>query len=351
MARYAVTGLGEQCVKIGFGIASLRCFSDPARIMLGAATGITFGEVFSLICGVTGVLADRIRDKKAPSVPFSQRMISVALPDAAGSVLRSVLSTVQNLLIPAGMMRSGATAQRSLSAYGAVHGMALPVVLYPSGILGALSGLLIPEFAGTENRREISYMTTRVLRFSLLFSLLCACAAGAFSGELSLAVFGSEEAAPWIRLLAPLIPVMYLDMSSDGILKGLGLQKKIMAINVLDSAVSVALIYFLVPKMGIYGYVFMVGVTEVMNFALSYRLLKKNVPPGTPGLGGYLRTVPVAAAAAASARVITANLYLSSAGITVAMKIAVCVALCVLFWTAAGSLTKEDARWIKGLIK
>ena len=88
-----------------------------------------------------------------------------------------------------------------------------------------------------------------------------------------------------------------------------------------------------------------------MNFALSYRLMKKNVPPGTPGLGAYLKTVPVAVAAAAASRILTANLYLSSSGITVSLKIAICVALCVLFWTAAGHLTKDDARWIKGLIK
>jgi stage V sporulation protein B len=68
---------------------------------------------------------------------------------------------------------------------------------------------------------------------------------------------------------------MYLDSVTDGMLRGLGQQMYCMAYNILDSAVSVALVYLLLPRFALMGYVFMIAFTEIFNFALSVNRLRR----------------------------------------------------------------------------
>ena len=68
---------------------------------------------------------------------------------------------------------------------------------------------------------------------------------------------------------------MYLDIVIDAILKGLDAQVDVMIVNILDCAISIAFIYFLVPILGFSGYIISIFISEVIDFTLSgYRLLK-----------------------------------------------------------------------------
>ena len=62
----------------------------------------------------------------------------------------------------------------------------------------------------------------------------------------------------------------------DAILKGIGEQIYSMRVNIIDSFLSVILIIILLPKFGIYGYVLVIFITELLNTSLSIiRLLSK----------------------------------------------------------------------------
>ena len=62
---------------------------------------------------------------------------------------------------------------------------------------------------------------------------------------------------------------MYLDTSVDSILKGLGYQLYSMIINIADATMSVILVWILLPKFGIMGYIATVYFTEILNAVLS----------------------------------------------------------------------------------
>ena len=89
-------------------------------------------------------------------------------------------------------------------------------------------------------------------------------------------LFASEDAGRFIFYLAPVVPVMFLDHITDAALKGIGEQVAVMWINIADSALTVLLILVLLPRFGIVGYILMIALTEVFNFALSLaRLAQK----------------------------------------------------------------------------
>ena len=188
--------------------------------------------------------------------------------------------TVPHLLIPRGLKSSGLTADRALAGYGIVHGMALPVVLFPSCLLYALADLLVPELTTAQVSGRCGDIR-RLVRTLLYRCLLFACGTAvlllAFSGPLGRLIYHSDDAGRYIRLLAPLVPVMYLDTVTDGCLRGLGQQMRCMAINVLDATLGVVLVWVLLPRFGLAGYIFILYFNECVNFTLSFTLLLRTV--------------------------------------------------------------------------
>jgi stage V sporulation protein B len=80
-------------------------------------------------------------------------------------------------------------------------------------------------------------------------------------------------------MLAPLIPVMYLDTAIDSLLKGMGEQLYCMKVNIADASLSVIFVYFLVPIFGVTGYAATIIIAEVINTALSITRLIRIIRP------------------------------------------------------------------------
>jgi len=56
----------------------------------------------------------------------------------------------------------------------------------------------------------------------------------------------------------------------DSMLKGLGQQVYTMKVNIIDAFVSVLAVWFLVPKLGLNGYIVVIFVSELINFSFSF---------------------------------------------------------------------------------
>ena len=199
-------------------------------------------------------------------------IISIALPVAVSTYVRSALLTIEHLAIPWGLKRSGASATEALSSYGVLHGMVLPILLFPSAVLGSFASLLIPELSSAQEQcdtKRVNSIVSRVFFFSLLFSIGVSGIFVCYAQELGQFIYKSGEASEYIKLLAPLIPLMYLDTAVDSMLKGLGEQLYTMRVNIADALISVILVLTLLPGMGIGGYVVVIFLMELFNTSLS----------------------------------------------------------------------------------
>jgi O-antigen/teichoic acid export membrane protein len=278
----AVIQISDQFVMMVVTILCLKVFFPSERkfAFLSLALGTLASE---LITCILLFISYQIHQKKEActsqtSPKMVKRMLSISLPIAFSAYARSGLSTIQNLLIPRGLQKSGLSHQSALSAYGTVHGMALPVLLYPAALLSVLAELMIPELTECQVQHqngEIDYMVNRVLKLSLLFALNVMAILFCLSGPLGLSIYQNSDVSFYIKILAPLVIVMYMDTIVDGMLKGLGEQLNSMKYNIIDSFTSVLMVWFLLPIFGIKGYLITVMVSEVLNFSLSLgRLIK-----------------------------------------------------------------------------
>ena len=96
-----------------------------------------------------------------------------------------------------------------------------------------------------------------------------------FSDQLGNLIYHNSIVGFYIKVLAPLIPLIYLDSIVDGILKGLNQQMYNLLYNIIDALIRVILIYFLLPIHGIKGIIFVLFFSAILNFTLSISRLVK----------------------------------------------------------------------------
>lgn len=272
---YSCIQLIEQGIKTLAAMLLIRGAHTPQSACTAVITATVASEALSFLLSFA-LKKSVVKKGAADKTVRLKSFFRIALPDAAGTCMRSILLTVEHLLIPKGFERSGEGSSAALAAYGNIHGMALPLLLYPSAVLSSLSALLIPELA---RRREaydksgISLCVERNLKRTLIFACACAGVFGLGAPAVSNAVYHSDEAVLYIRILSPLVPIMYTDMVTDGMLKGLDQQVHSMNYNMIDSALCVILVAALLPKYSVKGYIFILYFSEILNFYLSLRRL------------------------------------------------------------------------------
>ncbi len=276
----AAFGIVSQFVKIGATLLLLSFFVDlgTEQACLALVAGGAVAEFFSL--GISFLLYLIDRRKLTPGqkgtvvghTGMTKKLLGITMPVTISACIRSALSMFQHILIPKGIQKSGRSWSSALSSYGALHGMALPLLLFPSALIISFSGLLIPEISeccAQNDTARLKRTAYRTLSLSLFFSVGVSGIMLFFSHELGIAFYNNEETALYIRVLAPLIPVMYIDSAVDAILKGSGHQVYSMNINIIDTLTACIFALTLIPKMGIWGYVISIYATEIMNTTLS----------------------------------------------------------------------------------
>lgn len=275
--QYSTVQMIEQSAKIAIVVYLLNKLYIYGKIYscVAVVTGMTAAEIISF--SLSSILCKKTLPPKTKKDFINPlRIFRVALPDAAGTCVRSILITIEHLLIPKGFEKSGVGSVEALATYGNIHGLIMPILLYPSAIISSFSSLLIPELAKLNelnNYEGISRSVERNLRRTLIFSSLCAVVFWIFAAPLSELFCKNKEAAMYIKILSPLVPVMYTDMVTDGMLKGLDQQLYSMRYNIIDSAVCVILVWLVLPKYSIKGYIFILYASEIINFFLSINRL------------------------------------------------------------------------------
>lgn len=249
------------------------------------AFGVLISEVTSLLFnGVMYIIDTKKHTTNIGKVSagLSNKLLGISLPLALSTYVRSGLVTVEHLLIPYGLRKNGASYTSSMSTYGVIQGMVFPLIMFPSCLVYSFGGLIVPELSALNKQgkqNQINHAVSKVLHYAVIYSVGVAGIMTCYAYELSYVFYKSAEAYPFIRILSPLIAIMYLDGAVDGVLKGLNEQIHSMKINIIDAAVSIILVWVLVPKFGLNGYIATVFVCEIVNCALSLTRLTKVSSP------------------------------------------------------------------------
>ncbi len=197
-------------------------------------------------------------------------ILRICTPVALGSYLRTALVATENLMIPMQFAKYGTV--NPIGEYGIIKGMAMAVIMFPTVFIQAFSSMLVPEMSemhASKRKNGIRYVFSRAIGGIMMFSTFVALMLFCHHDIISRSLFKEPHVTKYLGLLSLLAIPMYLDTVADSILKGLDLQNACLRYNIIDSALRVAAIFVLMPKLGPLFYIAMIYLSEIFNLSLS----------------------------------------------------------------------------------
>lgn len=283
--KSAAASISEQFVRMGACVLLFSLFlSDGVEgAVVSIVLGSTVAECFSclmsaMLCAFDVILHNKGKNQGKFIVSEGKKVCLISLPIALSTYLRSALTTVEHILIPRCLRKNGLEQGAALSAYGMLGSMVIPLVLYPASLTASFASLLVPELSGAKAKGEwghIKRAAAKAIYTTLAFSTFVSVVMMCYGGEFGRVMYNSQEAGYYIKLLSPIIPIMYLDTVVDSMLKGLGYQVYTMVVNIIDATISVIGVLIFIPSLGILGYVVLITVSEIINAGASmFKLVK-----------------------------------------------------------------------------
>ena len=184
-------------------------------------------------------------------------LMGMALPLTANRLVLTLLGSAESIAIPERLRAYGYNVETSLSVYGVLTGMALPLIFFPNALTGSIAVMLLPMISENHCLQKMDIvraLTFRTLKYCLMMGMACLSVFVLLGPHLGNVMFHSVLAGRCIRTLGWICPFLYLDTTLSSILQGLGKAGSIFVINVLSLVTRLAFVYFAIPCFGLRGY-------------------------------------------------------------------------------------------------
>lgn len=262
--------LAEQVIRVGsvYAIYYFCLQRNMVPTISFAVVGLVIGESASMIVSLIAVQMHFAKIVptdygfllKAPFsnyLEISKRLLTLAVPLTLNRVIINFLQSVEAIFIPNKLMLYGYDNATSLSIYGVLTGMSLPLILFPNAITNSICVLLLPivsEADAVSNTATIKKAVHKSIRYGFLLGVIFTLFflfTGNFLGNL---LYQSALAGNFIIILSFLCPLMYIASTLNSILNGLGKTGLTFLYSMISLLVRLGFVFFGIPLWGIHGY-------------------------------------------------------------------------------------------------
>lgn len=190
--------------------------------------------------------------RTASSAAIRREIISLTAPTTAARLCQTALRMLNAVLLPVCLRRSGLSQAAATSQFGLLNGMAMPLLMLPGIVTGAICMVATPAVSRQEGHQARLCRTTQQLLLSggtvgaAAMVLLYATAP-----LISTKLYHEPALAPLLRLLSPAALLFALQQVQFGVITGLGVQGKALIGTVAASFLSLGVTALLCPLPGV----------------------------------------------------------------------------------------------------
>lgn len=278
----ALTQLLEQVCRVGSvylaHLIALKYGTQPTINV--AVLGLVVGEFLAVIvCIVTAFIKCRHLEKfphtdAGPAFQNYQStarlLLGMSIPLILNRIVINLLQSVEAVQIPNRLLAYGYDTSSALSIYGVLTGMAMPLIFFPGALTNSISVLLLPivsEANATGNKTLIRKAITKTIRYCSLLGFSCMLVFLLFGKLVGLLLFHSDLAGHFIMTLSFICPFLYLNTTLSSIMHGLGNVGTVFFINVGSLLIRLGFVFFLIPHLGITGYLYGLLASQIFSTA------------------------------------------------------------------------------------
>jgi len=292
MKPFALSQLIEQIVRITF-IAVLTKTFLPYGIEYAAAGAMLasiIGELASLLYLLRAFkLKKHFKLRKgffkmahSGKDTFTELM-GIAVPTTGSRMIGSFAWFLEPIVVAQSLAIAGVATTVATKQYGELTGYALPLLMLPSFITSSLATSLVPavsEAKSIGNMKLIEHRLRQTLNITFSTGCLAVIALYVFAEPLLELMYGSSNAAVFIKFLAPFFVMFYFQIPLQAMLQALNLARAAMINSLIGAIVKIVVIFLLATKenFGIMGAAMGIAVGTVLVTFLHFSTVLKVVP-------------------------------------------------------------------------
>lgn len=291
----AFSQLGEQLTRMLVVVTLLSIlypFEEDKAITI-SMVGNVFGELIGIT--ILALFFIKIRKKilnqenisveKSSFIKTIGGFTSIALPITLSRVISSLLRVASSIMVPGRLVASGLDQSTSLSYFGQVNGMVMPLLFIPFTLTSALVMNLIPRISEAVERKNntlLHHYMDKTFHIAFLIGLPLSGIFCLFSDEIFFILYGEGKGIFLSQLsIATLLLCIY--QISASILQGIG--RQIVSTNnfIFGMLIQLGMTYILVgnPAFRIQGYIisFLTSycIITLINFCMVFHFTKDKI--------------------------------------------------------------------------
>ena len=275
----SVLELLEECVMVIAGVLLLSNVTSIQQGVNRAAWAVVISYLFSF--SASALCFFLFKGKLGNPTKQLKPLFNATLPITSVRACGSLISSAIAVLLPAMLVRAGASESEALTVFGVVSGMAIPVLFIPATIIGSLSLVLVPQLSEdfyAKKTQQLNKNLSRGLIVSVLVSLFLIPFFYALGDELGMLAFSEQLAGEYIRKGSVVLLPMSVTMISTSMLNSMGFEKQTFLHYFIGQAAQLLCILLLPSVCGGYAYVLGMGAGFVLNGVFNLVLLGKKCP-------------------------------------------------------------------------
>ena len=249
-----------------------------------AIAGLLFGEITSVLFSFVFIFNYKAPHTRFPSREFYfttvKELFTNSFPLTINRIALNLLHSMEAVLIPLSLQKYSMTRTAALETLGIVTGMSLPLVLFPTAIINALSSVLLPtisENQALQNRNTIKKLIKKTSSYGIIIGIFCMLFFSLLGRPLGTFFYQNSQAGQYITILSLISPFLFLNIILASIMNGLGKTFLCFSVNFFNMCLRITCIYILVPMIGIYGYLMALVGGEMLCTLLSIYIIYRLV--------------------------------------------------------------------------
>lgn len=329
---YSVIELAEDSVMVILGTVLVFSATTPADGAFRATVAVLISYIFSFAVSVGWYLTHggKFVSPKGQLKP----LLASALPITAMRTSTSLLGSVVATFLPALLIGAcGYDSTEALALYGAVTGMAMPVLCIPNSLIGSLAVVAAPEMSENyyaERRERLERDVEKSIKISMAIAALIVPPLFVLGENIGDMLFGNPFSGEVISSFSFMLLPMCFSMMSTTVLNSMNCEVKTLIYFFAGALFMLACIFVLTPYIGIYSYMTGLAGSYVITSVLNARLLKKKC-----GGARYFKFTAMCAAVCVAASAFGMLLKGLTQSLHPAAVICICGAATVAFAIAA----------------
>lgn len=271
---FSFTEMLEEILRITFTLIFSLGIIASISPLKGLAVGFLVSDV---TCAVVLFILFLINKGKFGHIKDVSTVLKPSLPITAMRVFGGIIGAFTAIVIPALLVKYGMGKSDASATFGRVTGMAMPLLMAPTTLTGALSVVLIPEIATIKNDDK-NAMSARIdgsINFAIIIAALFTILYIPLGKEITTFVFKDEFSGVYLSNVALMLYPLGLNQISTSILNSMGLEKKSFFNYAVGTAILMILTLVLPKYVGIYAVAIGSATCFVVTSFLNLNMLDK----------------------------------------------------------------------------